>query len=126
VTQAANISWERRSVSGSGASPAVVGVALGAGATFVGVGSARPELPERIEESRPHCGQTASEPEPVDWSATWQLGQSVFTPVGVNTGAGAAGVRIAAERDVSGTAAAGAGGTGREAVAQRTVRRPGS
>lgn len=130
LTQAANISWDLRSPSTGGAFPAVVARRAGSDAGMAAVGAgeavATEVVPARTDESRPHCGQTARLPDPVAWSETWQLGQRVFSPDGVNTGAGAGGGRRAPERELSGTAAAaGVGGVG-AASAHRTDRRAGS
>ncbi len=129
VTHAANISWERRSESVREASAAVaVDRDGGGGAAGEGTGPAitTSGRPVRALDSRPHCGQTARLALPVDWSGTRQLGQSVFMPVGVSTGAGAGGGRTGSER-AGGVAALGGGGaTSAGGRAQRTVRRPGS
>jgi hypothetical protein len=67
LTYAANISCDRRSSRLAG--PALPVVGSGGGAT-ARVGSA--VCPSRVEESRPHCGQTARLSVPVDCKATWQ------------------------------------------------------
>jgi hypothetical protein len=72
-TQAANSSCDRRSLSGTPASPALVGEAGGGGAGRTGGGLAAAVgvvVPERIEESRPQFGQTARLALPVCWRET--------------------------------------------------------
>jgi hypothetical protein len=130
LTHAANSSWERRSTSAGGASDGVATAGPGGGARgAVEAEVARAEgVPVRTEESRPHWGQTARLPEPVDWSGTRQLGQSVFNPEGVKTGAGATGGRPTAEGSSAGAGVGEGAGGGRigNGRAHRTVRRPGS
>jgi hypothetical protein len=129
LTHAANISWDLRSASTGGASPAAAVLRAGSGgvgAAGVGGTEALAAVPMRTDERRPHCGQTARLPDPVAWSETWQLGQSVFNPEGVKIGAGAGGGRIALDRVFSGTAGAGGVGGAGTTRAHRTVRRAGS
>jgi len=121
LTYAAKSSWDRR----SSIPPGSAFGSGGAGVTSATVGAVPLFRASRDEESRPHCGQTARLSVPVDWSGTWQCGQSVFSPTGVNTGDGARGARTGSGiGDAAGVESVGGGGGA--GAAQRTRRRLGS